>query len=118
MDGTWETGNANDVGKDRRGWIVGHFVDDPPGIRTTEDVEIKWAHHPAGEERMSWVTDEYRTTIIFLVHGRFRIELPEENVLLKNEGDYLMWGAGTDHLWRAEEDSVVVTVRWPSTESS
>jgi hypothetical protein len=25
-----------------------------------------------------------------------------------------MWGAGTDHSWRAEEDSVVITVRWPS----
>jgi hypothetical protein len=114
MDKTWETGNAKDVGKDRRGWLVGHFIDDPPGIRTTEDVEIKWAHHPAGEERASWVTDEYRTTIIFLVHGQFRIKLPEEDVLLENEGDYLMWGPGTDHLWRAEEESVVVTVRWPS----
>lgn len=117
MDETWHTGNANVVGKDRRGWIVGYFIDDPPGIRTTEDVEIKWAHHEAGEERSSWVTDEYRTTIVLLVRGRFRVELPEKTVLLENEGDYLMWAAGTDHTWRAEEDSVVITVRWPSVQN-
>jgi hypothetical protein len=29
-------------------------------------------------------------------------------------GDYVMWGAGTDHSWRPEEDSVVITVCWPS----
>ena len=117
MDGTWETGNANEVGKDRRGWIVGHFVDDPPGIRTTGDVEIKWAHHPAGEERESWVTGEHRTTIFFLIDGRFRLELRDESLLLEHQGDYVMWGSGVDHRWHAEQDSVVLTVRWPSLEA-
>ena len=68
MDETWHTGNANVVGKDRRGWIVGYFIDDPPSIRTTE-------------------------------------------------GDYLMWAAGIDHTWQVEEESVVVTIRWPSIET-
>jgi hypothetical protein len=27
----------------------------------------------------------------------------------------VMWGAGLDHSWRAEDDSIVITVRWPST---
>ena len=54
------------------------------------------------------MTDEYRTTIVLLVRGRFRVELPEKSVLLENEGDYLMWAAGTDHTWRAEEESVVM----------
>ena len=114
MEETWQTGNANVVGKHRRGWIVGHFVDDPPGIRTTKDVEIKWSFHAAGDERSSWVTGEFRTTIVFLVRGRFRVELPEKSVLLENEGDYLMWSAGLDHTWVAEDDSTLITVRWPS----
>ncbi|CAM5634000.1 hypothetical protein SVIOM342S_04457 [Streptomyces violaceorubidus] len=25
-----------------------------------------------------------------------------------------MWGRGVDHSWYAEEESVVLTVRWPS----
>jgi quercetin dioxygenase-like cupin family protein len=37
-----------------------------------------------------------------------------ESVLLEREGDYVMWGAGVDHTWRAEEDSIVITIRWPS----
>ena len=28
--------------------------------------------------------------------------------------DYLIWGKGVDHSWVAEEESVVLTVRWPS----
>jgi hypothetical protein len=34
-------------------------------------------------------------------------------VLLARQGDYLVFHA-TAHTWRAEEESVVVTVRWPS----
>jgi quercetin dioxygenase-like cupin family protein len=35
-------------------------------------------------------------------------------VLLERQGDYVVWGPGVDHSWRAEEESVVLTVRWPS----
>jgi hypothetical protein len=28
-----------------------------------------------------------------------------------------MWGPGVDHSWEALEDSVVLTVRWPSDRS-
>jgi len=117
MSEAWHRGNANVEGADRRGWLIGHFIDDPADIRATKDVEIKWATHPAGDERASWVTDEYRTTVLLLVRGRFRVNLPDESVLLETEGDYVMWGAGIDHSWRADEDSVVVTVRWPSLEA-
>jgi hypothetical protein len=40
---------------------------------------------------------------------------PGEEHLLQNEGDDAMWGAGIDRSWRAEEDSIVMTARWPST---
>ena len=44
------TGNAQIDGKDRRGWILGHFM--PPGdARHSTDVEIKWAIHQRGERR-------------------------------------------------------------------
>ena len=114
MADNWHRGNAAQEGKDRRGWLIGHFIEDADDIRATKDVEIKWGVHPAGEERAAWSTDEYRTTVIILVEGRFRLNLPGESIVLNAQGDYVMWGAGTDHSWRAEEDSVVITVRWPS----
>ena len=60
------------------------------------------------------MVDETRTTVLLLVSGRFRLDLSVESYILE-QGDYAMWGPGIGHSWRAEEDSVVVTVRWPST---
>jgi hypothetical protein len=109
----WHFGNAASDGADRRGWFVGHFLESDD-VRTSKDVEIKWGVHPAGEEREAWHGDEYRTTVLLLVRGRFRINLSVGTRVLTEEGDYAMWGPGIGHSWKAEEHSVVVTIRWPS----
>ena len=83
-------------------------------VRHSEDVEIKWGVHPHGDERAHWVTGEKRTALLMLISGRFRVELPGRSVLLAKRGDYVVWGPGVDHSWCAEEESVVLTVRWPS----
>lgn len=57
---------------------------------------------------------ERRTALLVLISGRFRVRLPGRDVLLVEQGDYAVWGRGVDHSWVAEEDSVVLTVRWPS----
>jgi hypothetical protein len=95
-----------------RGWLLGHFkpVDDP---RHSDDVEIKWAVHPAGDQRPQWVAGEQRTALLLLISGRFRVELPTRSVLLARQGDYIVFH-GIEHSWHAEEHSVVLTVRWPS----
>ncbi|MFF0106167.1 cupin domain-containing protein [Streptomyces hirsutus] len=113
MDDSVYVGNA---GKDAvldRGWILGHFKDagDP---RHSEAVEIKWGVHPRGDERLQWVKAEERTALLVLISGRFRVELPGRSALLEEQGDYVVWGPGVDHSWSAEEESVVLTVRWPS----
>jgi mannose-6-phosphate isomerase-like protein (cupin superfamily) len=95
-----------------RGWLLGHFRPDGDP-RHSDDVEIKWGIHPAGHERGQWVTDDHRTAAILLISGRFRVELPGRSVLLQEQGDYLVF-RGTPHTWRAETESLVVTVRWPS----
>ncbi|MFC7650261.1 signal peptidase I [Streptosporangium lutulentum] len=95
-----------------RGWLLGHFV--PGDARHSEDVEIKWGVHPRGDERAQWVVGEKRTALLLLISGRFRVELPGRSVLLAERGDYVVWGHGVDHSWYAEEESVVLTVRWPS----
>lgn len=111
-DGTY-TGNAGEDAVLDRGWLLGHFkdADDP---RYSESVEIKWGIHPRGDQRARWVKGEHRTALLVLISGRFRVELPDRDVLLEKQGDYVVWGIGTDHSWVAEEDSVVLTVRWPS----
>jgi hypothetical protein len=95
-----------------RGWLLGHFM--PPGdARHSEAVEIKWGVHPAGEQRPGWVTDDPRSILSVLISGRFRIDLPDRSVLLARQGDYVVFH-GVNHTWQAEEESVVVSVRWPS----
>jgi quercetin dioxygenase-like cupin family protein len=114
MADNWYVGNAVADGKDNRGWLLGHFLAGSNGVRASDAVEVKWGIHPAGDGRDSWQTDEQRTTILLLVEGRFRLELSAGTFVLEREGDYAVWGPGMDHSWHAEEDSVVITVRWPS----
>lgn len=114
MAATWYSGNAAEDGDKNRGWLLGHFIDPAEGVRSTKDVEVKWGVHPAGEQRANWTTDDRRTTLVLLIAGRFRVELTEGPIILARQGDYLMWGPGIDHTWYAEENSTVLTVRWPS----
>jgi mannose-6-phosphate isomerase-like protein (cupin superfamily) len=106
-------GNANVDAAMDHGWLLGHFK--PNGDpRHSNGVEIKWGAHLPGDERAEWVKGEERTALLILISGRFRVELPGRSVLLAERGDYVVWGKGVDHSWRAEEESVVLTVRWPS----
>src|SRR4051812_26114227 len=114
MTKTWETGNAVEAGRDTRGWLMGHFIDAAHGTRSTDALEVKWGVHPAGDKRAQWTEDEQRTTLVILISGRFTVELEGESVALAQQGDYLTWGPGIEHSWRAEDASVVLTVRWPS----
>jgi hypothetical protein len=110
----WHSGNAAEDGADYRGWLLGNFINPSDGPRKTDALEVKWGTHPAGDQRAGWTTDEQRTTLLLMVKGKFRLDLSVGSVTLEREGDYVIWGPGIDHSWQAEEDSVVVTVRWPS----
>lgn len=117
MTKEWHTGNATEDGSKHRGWIVGHFIDPNENPqRFTKNLEVKWGIHPTGDTRTEWTTGEQRTTLLMLVQGRFRLDLSTgDSVTLQRQGDYVTWGPGVEHRWQAEEESVVVTVRWPST---
>jgi hypothetical protein len=109
---TIRTGNADTDTAETRGWLLGHFR--PGGdARRSDDVEVKWAVHAQGEQRAAWVEGERRSTLVLLVSGRFRIELPGREVVLAKQGDYVVFH-GVGHSWYAEEPSVVVVIRWPS----
>lgn len=112
MAETIYVGNAAADAPLDRGWLLGHFK--PAGdARHSDDVEIKWAIHPQGDQRRQWVAGEKRSALLLLISGRFRVELPERRVLLAQQGDYVVFH-GVSHSWHAEEASVVLAVRWPS----
>lgn len=114
MGRSWYSGNAAEDAAERRGWLLGHFIDPSEGVRSSKDVEVKWGIHPAGEKRAEWTSDDQRTTMVIMVEGNFRIDLTETSATLARQGDYLVWGPGIDHSWEAVTDSIVITVRWPS----
>lgn len=113
MPGGVYVGNAAHDGALDSGWLLGHFkpTSDP---RHSTDVEIKWGIHPKGERRAQWVTGERRSALLVLVSGRFRVIFRDSDALLERQGDYVVWGPGVDHTWIAEDEAVVMTVRWPS----
>jgi hypothetical protein len=114
-----KSGNAGRDGAGHRQWFIGPFLDEAAGPRRSGHVEVKWAAHPKGQVREAWAAGAGMTTVSILVRGRFRIDFREpdggpasSSVLLSEEGDYALWTRAVEHTWRAEEDSVVVTVRW------
>lgn len=109
-----QVGNTTLDSAETRGWIVGSFLPKESGLRHSDDVEIKWGVHKKGETRAEWTVGETRTTIGVLVSGKFELEFRDRAISLINSGDYVMWGPGVDHKWRALDDCVLVTIRWPS----
>lgn len=109
-----QAGNMATDAADTRGWLVGSFISQQLGLRHSDNVEIKWGTHAAGEARVEWVTGETRTTIGILVAGSFEMEFRDQTLRFDTPGDYVMWGPGTDHKWRAPTDCTWLTIRWPS----
>jgi hypothetical protein len=105
-------GNAADDAVDYRGWFVGGFVK-ADNAQATDDVEIKWGLHPAGDTRADWNPDENATTLCLLVSGRFNLDFDAELVILARPSDYAVRGPGIKHRSHALDDAVVLTVRWP-----
>ena len=106
-------GNAAEVAQRSRGWFLGHFM--PAGhTLQSEDVELKWFTHARGETRAEWSPASPVRTLNVLVRGRFVLLFPEREVCLAREGDFVLFGPGVPHSYRSEEESVVLTVRWPS----
>ena len=106
------TGNAYSDGEERRGWFVGSFITPSESPRSTSALEVKWGVHAAGDRRSEWTEPAETTTLSILVSGRFCLQFPDGEIVLATQGDYALWLPGVAHSWRAEEDSVVLTVRW------
>ena len=108
-------GNAVDASKHTHGWFLGHFM--PSGADNplrTEDLELKWYTHAKGETRDQWAPASQVTTLNILIRGKFVLLFPDREVPLEREGDFVLFGPGIAHSFRSVEESLVLTVRWPS----
>jgi len=107
-------GNAAAAAGDTRGWFLGHFMSGERSPLRSREVELKWFTHAKGETRTEWAPASPVRTLNILIRGRFVLLFPEQEVTLANEGDFVVFGPGIAHSFRAEEESLVLTVRWPS----
>jgi hypothetical protein len=128
------TGNAVKDGSEFHYWFVGQvgkwcrdnnqpFDAERYGLRNTEDIEIKWGIYKKGDVRPVWAQCSEMTAMSILIRGDFTFTFREprnhgnnRNVRLKNEGDYVIWTEDTEHTWKMYKDSVIVTLRWRSSD--
>ena len=108
------SGNVNEASKNTRGWFLGHFMPGEENPLRTEELELKWYTHLKGETRSEWAPGNPVRTLNVLIRGRFVLLFPDQEVPLEKEGDFVIFGPGVPHSYRCEEDSLVLTVRWPS----
>ena len=110
------TGNAALDAEPFRSWFIGSFIPAELGPRSTRSVEVKWGVHRLGESRAGWGASDQATSLSVLVRGCIHLFFEDgAEALLDEPGDYALWPAGLAHRWDIErEDTVVLTVRWPS----
>jgi quercetin dioxygenase-like cupin family protein len=77
-------------------------------------VELKWFTHRPGEVRSEWAPASPVQTLNLLIRGRFVLVFPDQEVALEREGDFVLFGPGVAHSYRSVEESLILTVRWPS----
>ena len=107
-------GNALVEGAPHHGWFIGHFLEIPHDLRSSHAVEIKWSTHLAGTQKQSCGVSEEATTLCVLIKGQVSLQFPGRECILSQEGDYAIWPAGVPHRWVVVQESLVLTVRWPS----
>ena len=107
-------GNAGDASKDTRGWFLGHFMPEAHGGLRTADVEMKWYVHAKGETREQWAPAIQARTLNVLIRGEFVLVFRDGEAHLRKEGDFVLFGPDVPHSYRSIEESLILTVRWPS----
>ncbi|MFH1398509.1 MAG: signal peptidase I [Candidatus Woesearchaeota archaeon] len=108
-------GKFAEVTPERRGWFLGHFVEKESRFHC-DDFEVKWGVHPRGWKKSAVGMNIRAKTISILISGNFKVIFPKggKEVVLEKAGDFVFLAAMVHHSSEALEDSIVLTIRWPS----
>jgi hypothetical protein len=109
------TGNVSDIAQ--RGWIMGHFMEGPDWAKQS-GFEIKWGEHKKGGGKADFGVNKTAGSLDILVRGKYKFVWLEDGVersaTLSAQGDYMYWPPGVAHRSEMLEDTLIITVRWPS----
>jgi len=107
-------GNADIIGAEpgKRGWFMGTYHSGCHPILAGDEVELKWGIHSTGQRRHDWSQEKEKWSLSVLIEGDFSIEFDGTTYTLIRPGDFVVWQPGVRHTWRANNKSVVLTVRW------
>jgi hypothetical protein len=124
-----ETGNAAIAGQDFRGWFVGDLQAwarknglisaDADSPRNSNDIQVKWFAHPAGDRRKATAPPDRFITLGVLISGNMLTEFTDSDgetttVSQSTPGDFVIWhGPSYSHSWKTPTGATVLTVRWP-----
>lgn len=106
-------GNAELDGAQTRRWFVGNFLPEETGRRFS-DVELKWSVNRKGAKNEGIAYNKVAHSMAILVRGKMQVEFTNGNISLSQIGDYALWEPGVKHSWTALEDTITLSVRWPS----
>lgn len=112
------TGNLDKYFKDnsdRHGWLIGNFIEED-SLFHNDDFEVRWANHKKGEKKDPPAMNNTAKTISILIKGKMLLKFPFEKkeIILSKPGDYASWKEKVYHGSEMLEDSIVLTIRWPS----
>ena len=107
-------GNADVIGTEGRrgGWFMGPYLDACHPILAHDSVELKWGIHYSGECREWAKPEKEKWSLTILIEGDFSVEFDGATYRLIRPGDFVVWQPGFRHKWRANNKSVMLTVRW------
>ncbi len=113
----FQAGNAAaEAITNKTGWFLGHFISPSLGLKRNFNVEVKWGIHKKGEKKATTTMNLRSTTLALLIRGKFSIHFPvlKQSVILEKEGDYVIFANNVLHSSESLDDSLIITVRWPS----
>ncbi len=102
-------------------WVIGQMIQEN-NPRHTSLFELKWGRHLRGEKYPDFVpSKEGVRGISILIHGRMRLMFKRgtetQTVILQTEGDFVLWQPDVSHNSEFLEDTLVLTIKWPSVEN-
>jgi hypothetical protein len=115
---TWGNASTLAANEGKAYWVIGHMIQDN-NPRHTSVFELKWGRHTKGEKYLDFVpSKEGVTCISILIRGMMRLVFERgtetQTVTLQTEGDFVLWQPDVCHNSEFLEDTLVLTIKWPS----